>query len=119
MADFIANKFVKMFVTAKDGTREPASKRRSVSLVERCARTVEKPCGACREPSCQRCLIAAELRASEPRIDAEDDADFIMGFEKQLDETIDQMVGALCDLHRTFGPVVVLQWSKHKASFPA
>lgn len=87
--------------------------RRGTCIVERCARTIEAPCGGCREYySCLRCVIAAELRVEEGRINAERDAELAtLGLEDQdLDKFIDGFVESLCEAHMPFGAVLVEVW---------
>src|SRR5271167_659066 len=60
---------------SKEGLKGLQLPRRGTPIVERCAQIVEKPCGACREPACERCAIAAELRAAEDHIHAERDTE--------------------------------------------
>lgn len=88
------------------------SRRKGVCMVERCALLVEVPCGGCREASCQRCAIAAELRDSEDRLNAERDAELIaLGMDDQdLDDMVDKLVGNLCGDHRPFGRALIQEW---------
>lgn len=85
--------------------------RRGLCVVERCARAVEAPCGGCRETACQRCLIAAELRAAETRINAERDTELAQQITDQdLDVLIDGLVKNLCEKHAAFGSVLFGEW---------
>jgi hypothetical protein len=51
----------------KDSFKSFQPARRGTCVVERCAQTIEAVCGSCQKLDCQRCLIAAELRAAEDR----------------------------------------------------
>lgn len=86
--------------------------RRGISIVERCALMIEGACARCQEPGCQRCRIAAELRAAEKRINGERDVELAeLGFDdKDLEGVIDKMAGGLCKDHVAFGAVLVGQW---------
>jgi len=87
-------------------------RRRGVCIVERCARSVEAPCGGCRKSACQRCAIAAELRAAEDRINDARDAELIeLGVDDtDLEAVIDAMINNLCTDHTAFGAVLAGQW---------
>ena len=88
--------------------------REGTCMVERCARLVETSCGGCREACCQRCTIAAELRSSEDRLNAERDAELIAlstdDQDQDLENVLDRIVGSLCDLHRPFGRLITQEW---------
>lgn len=98
-----------------------AAPRRGVCIVERCARSVEAPCGGCRSDACQRCLIAAELRAAEDHINAERDAELLeleVG-DEDLDPLVDQFAKSLCAQHVPFGKVLVGEWYGRRSFSPA
>lgn len=88
------------------------SRCRGACSVERCARTVEAPCGGCQESGCQRCSIATELRAAKDRIHSEREAELVdLGFDdKDLEELIDKVVGGVCEDHAAFGSALAGQW---------
>ena len=98
------------------------SRRRGVCCVERCARVVEALCGGCQDPGCHRCMIAAELRAAEGRINSEREAELAeLGLDdKDLEELVDKVVGGLCEDHGAFGPALAGQWYRRQSflSFP-
>ncbi len=85
--------------------------RRGTCLVERCARFVEEVCFKCGKADCQRCAIAAELRAAEEQINADRDAELLDQFGSQeLEHIVDNLVQSLCGDHGAFGPVLLKQW---------
>ena len=86
--------------------------RRGTCVVERCARFVETPCGACLGPGCQRCAIAADLRAARERIHADRDAELAeLGVDdEQLETFVDQVIANLCAEHAPLGPALARHW---------
>jgi hypothetical protein len=103
MADRSDKDFIKSF---------KPSRRRGVCSVERCALAIESPCGSCQAFGCQRCLIAAELRAAKARIHDEREAELAdLGFDNEdLEELIDKVVGGICPDHAAFGSELAGQW---------
>jgi hypothetical protein len=95
-------------------------RRRGICIVERCARLVEASCAACRDATCPRCTIAAELRAAEDQINAERDAELaVIGVsDEDIEEAIDRMVGGLCKEHVAFGAVIVGEWHDRQTLVP-
>jgi hypothetical protein len=92
--------------------------RRGVCIVARCALYVESSCGGCREEGCARCMIAAELRSAEDRINAARDAELAaLGVaEEDLDPLVDQLVENLCKEHVQFGSTLVDEWYVRRRS---
>ena len=105
-----------MRMTARGGIPDIKPKRPGICAVERCARMIEVSCGGCRETSCQRCLIAAELRAAEDRINDERDAELAeLGLDDQsVDEIVDKIVEGLCDVHAPLKTMIVEEWYSRK-----
>ena len=94
----------------KDSFKSFKPPRLGTCIVERCAQTLEVVCKGCRGPSCQRCLLAAELRAAEDRINDERDAELSELFDNQTIEVmVDNMAKNLCENHVLFGPVLIGQ----------
>jgi hypothetical protein len=103
--------------TASGGFLEPPMKppRFGICVVERCARLIEASCGGCLETTCQRCSIAAELRAAESRINAERDAEIAeLGSDQLIGEIVNKIAENLCGTHAPFGPVLVDEWYGRK-----
>lgn len=95
--------------------------RKGVCMVERCARLVEASCGSCRGESCQRCVIAAELRDAENRLNGERDAEMrALGMDDDdLDEMVDKIAGSLCGEHAPFGTALLQEWYGKRDLMPA
>lgn len=96
------------------------SQRPGICAVERCARLIEESCGGCAH--CQRCSIAAELRAAEGRINADRDAE--LAALERTDDTvhriIDQLVEGLCGLHAPLGTALIEEcYARKLLSSPA
>lgn len=97
---------------SKQNLKDLGLPRRGTSVVERCSRIVEEPCGGCKEEACVRCTIAAELRAAQGRIDAERDAE--LG-DADLEDAVDRLVEGLCEKHMAFGSALAGQWYSRRA----
>ncbi len=96
---------------SQDSLKNFQPPRRGTCIVERCARTIEAACESCQEPSCQRCAIAAELRAAEKRINADRDAELMaLADDTDLEALVDKMAESLCVDHVAFGPALAGQW---------
>lgn len=97
-------------------------RHQGVCLVERCARAIETLCGGCQKPGCHRCMIAAELRSAEDRINGEREAELAeLDFEdKDLEDLVDKVVEGLCKDHVAFGFALAGQWYSRQnfLSFP-
>ena len=96
-------------------------RRRGTSLVERCARHVEEPCGRCGTKECARCAIAVELRAAEDRLNDERDAELaqLELADEDIERVLDKIVGGLCEQHNTFGPVLLREWYALRSLAPS
>ena len=81
--------------------------RLGTCIVERCARLIEEACGSC--ATCQRCTIAAELRAAEGRINADRDAELVAltQADENINGIIDQFIEGLCPLHGPLGTALI------------
>ena len=91
--------------------------RRGTCIVERCARAVEDLCGRCQKADCSRCVIAAELRAAEGRINADRDAELAeLGIDDEdVEAVIDKMVENICADHAPFGSALASQWYSRRS----
>jgi hypothetical protein len=121
--DFIQGLILTATQSSKDNFKHfQPPRRRGVCLVERCARAVEALCGGCQKPGCPRCMIAAELRSAEDRINGEREEELAeLGFDdKDLEELVDKVVGGLCKDHVAFGSALAGQWYRRQnfLSFP-
>ena len=81
--------------------------RPGVCAVERCARLIEESCGGCAR--CQRCSIAAEIRAAEGHINDDRDAELtaLMQDDDAIHGVVDQIIESLCGLHAPLGAAMV------------
>lgn len=112
-----AREVLQGMISTRVGLKDFKRPRRGTCIVERCARTVEAPCGSCQKAGCQRCAIAAELRAAEDRINTDRDDELAeLGLDDEdLEAFIDKLVENLCDAHAPFGYALSSQWYSRRS----
>lgn len=93
------------------GDRMPPHDRLDPPTTERCARVVEKRCGACRSTVCAYCMAAADIREAAPRIHEETDRELAAGSKAA---TIEKATSALCTKHKEFGHVLASEFQRRQ-----